>query len=262
VTATVLTIAGIDSGGGAGVVADVKTITAHGCWALCAVTAVTAQDTTGVHGCAPVDPAFVVRQIEAVANDIGADVVKTGMLASSATVTAVADALRRLALSPLVVDPVMWSGHGDALLDEAALDALRHDLIPLAGLVTPNLAEAAALAGAPPIGDEAGMVAAAGDIASLGPRAVLVKGGHLPGEPVDILWRDGAVVRLAGTRLPSAHTHGTGCVLSAAIASRLAWGEGMDDAVAGARHYVREAITEGLPLGRGTGPVNPPGSAV
>lgn len=256
-----LTIAGSDSGGGAGIVADVKTFTAHGCWALCALTAVTAQNTVGVLEQAALSPALVAAQIEAVVEDIGVDAAKTGMLATAEIVKVVAEAVRQHDLRNLVVDPVVVSKHGDVLLESEAVDALRTELVPLAALVTPNLAEAAVLAGLETVEDEQGMRRAARAIADMGAGAVLVKGGHLEGEPADLLWQGGREVWLRGARIAGRHTHGTGCVLSAAVTARLARGEGLDQAVEGGREFVRAGIGAGLALGAGVGPVNPPAQA-
>ena len=256
-----LTIAGSDSGGGAGIVTDLKTFTAHGCWAMVAVTAVTAQNTLGVQGYDVLPPEAVSAQIDSVASDIGVDAAKTGMLATAEVVGAVAESVRRHAIERLVVDPVFVSKHGDALLAPDAVAALRELLVPLALVVTPNLPEAAGLAGMSEVSDEAGMLRAAEAIAGLGAKAVLVKGGHLAGESTDVLWSQGDVVRLTGARIPGRHTHGTGCVLSAALAARLARGEALEEATRGAQRYVREAIAEGLPVGSGVGPVNPPREA-
>jgi hydroxymethylpyrimidine/phosphomethylpyrimidine kinase len=255
-----LTIAGSDSGGGAGVQADLRTFAAHGVWGLSAITAVTAQNTLGVQAVEML-PAHIVRaQIDAVATDIGAGAVKTGMLGRADVVRAVAEALLAHRLRPLVVDPVVRSSHGSALLDSAGLDALRSDLLPLAALVTPNLSEASALAGLPaPAGDRAGMEEAAAAVLALGPRAVLLTGGHLPGagSPDLLLTRDGEAVWLEGERLRGRHTHGTGCVLSAAVTARMARGEGLREAVEGAKAFVTRAIAGGLDLGGGVGPVGP-----
>jgi hydroxymethylpyrimidine kinase/phosphomethylpyrimidine kinase len=253
-----LTIAGSDSGGGAGISADLKTFAAHGVWGTCALTAVTAQDTTGVLACQTIEPNVVARQIEAVAADIGVHAAKTGMMATAPTVVAVADTLRSHLIQPLVVDPVMATGHHDSLLTEDGLAALRELLVPLAAVVVPNLAEAAQLARTRSLDDESDMRRAAEVIGGLGAKAVLVTGGHLEGDPVDLLWRDGEITRFGGRRIALAHTHGTGCVLSAAITARLARGEELVPAVAGARDYVRAAIRSGLAIGSGRGPVNPP----
>jgi hydroxymethylpyrimidine/phosphomethylpyrimidine kinase len=253
-----LTIAGSDSGGGAGIEADLKTFEAHGVWGLAAVAAVTAQNTLGVQAWEPVSPALVRAQIESVVSDIGVGATKTGMLADAGLVVTVADAVADLGIGPLVVDPVSVSKHGDPLLEVAAIDVLRHRLVPLADLVTPNLPEAAALAGLDDVRDRDGMEEAGRRILDLGAGAVLVKGGHLEGGGApDCLVSGGGVEWLEGERVPGRHTHGTGCVLSAAAAARLARGEPLRAAVAGAKVFVTDAIRRGLDLGAGVGPVNP-----
>lgn len=253
-----LTIAGSDSGGGAGIEADLKTFEAHGVWGLAAVVAVTAQNTVGVQSFERVSPELVTAQIDAVASDIGIDAAKTGMLADAELVATVAEAVRRHGISPLVVDPVSVSKHGDPLLAPDAVDVLRDDLLPLAALVTPNLPEAVLLAGVDEVVDRAAMEDVARAILDLGPSAVLVKGGHLEGKGApDCLVTDEGVTWLEGDRVPGRHTHGTGCVLSAAAAARLARGESLVEAVAGAKEFVTEAIRRGVALGQGVGPVNP-----
>lgn len=256
---TALTIAGSDSGGGAGVAADLRTFTAHGVWGLCALTAVTAQNTVGVQAVGMLDPGLVRAQIASVVDDIGVGATKTGMLGTAAIVAAVAEAVRAGGLGALVVDPVAVASSGAALVDPAGLEALRRDLLPLADLVTPNLAEAAALTGSGPIGDRRAMEEAAIALLRLGPRAVLVKGGHLAGaDAPDLLApADGPWTWLEGVRVPGRNTHGTGCVLSAALTARLARGEELSTAVEQAKAFVAKAIATGLDLGSGVGPVNP-----
>jgi hydroxymethylpyrimidine/phosphomethylpyrimidine kinase len=257
-----LTIAGTDSGGGAGVAADLKTFHALGVHGALAVTAVTAQDTVGVGAVHPVPATVVAEQIERVAGDLGVDAAKTGMLGGEEVVRAVAAAVRSLGIGPLVVDPVLAAGTGRPLLDRTALTALVGELLPLAALVTPNLAEAAALLGveAGSITSVAGMRAAARDLLGLGPRAVLVTGGHLEGDPVDVFYDGSELVELRGPRIPDAPTHGSGCTVSAAATAYLALGASTADAVRLAGSFVREAIRTGLVLGRGEGPVNPGGA--
>src|SRR5262252_3480998 len=223
----VLAIAGSDSGGGAGIQADLKTMLALGVHGMTVICAVTAQNSLGVQGYWQLPPEAVRAQLDSVLGDIGAQAIKTGMLASAEIVRTVSERLTDVD-APVVVDPVAVSKHGDSLLSDGALEALKNELLPLATVVTPNLLEAQLLTGMP-ISDEADMLAAAGHIASLGPRWVLVKGGHLPGNPVDLLYaRDAtsgpSVRRYAGRRIASAHTHGTGCTLASAIASYLAMG--------------------------------------
>ena len=254
-----LTIAGSDSGGGAGIQADLKVFFALGCHGTSAVTALTAQNTVGVTGVHPVPEDFVVEQIEAVVSDIGIDAAKTGMLATAAIVEAVAGAVRAHNIANLVVDPVAISKHGDRLMSEDALDAYRTALFPVATIITPNLHETGALLGREVCTlDDA--EAAARDLAGFGPRAVLVKGGHLEdelGEAVDVLFMDGELTRVSGPRFDTEDTHGTGCALSAAIAARLAHGDGLEAAVTYAKKFVAGAIEHGLRIGKGFGPVNP-----
>jgi hydroxymethylpyrimidine/phosphomethylpyrimidine kinase len=253
-----LSIAGTDSGGGAGIVADLKTFEAHGVWGTCAVVAVTAQNTLGVQDFMALPPALVRRQIESVMTDIGVDAAKTGMLASAELVSAVAAAVRDFAVPRLVVDPVFVSKHGDTLLADDAVGALRSELLPLATVVTPNLPEASALVGSA-ISDRADMAAAAAELVGLGAKVVVVKGGHLGGSesPDLVLAAGGEPVWLEGRRVPGRHTHGTGCVLSAAIAAELARGMEPADACVAAKHFIERAIAGGLDLGGGIGPVNP-----
>ena len=254
-----LTIAGVDSGGGAGVSADLATFAAHGVWGTVAVVAVTAQNTLGVQATETLSPALVRAQIASVASDIGVDAAKTGMLATPELVTAVAAAVRELSLSPLVVDPVLASGHGDALLSADALAVLRDELLPLATVVTPNLDEAAALAGVGPITNRAGMEEAALTVAARGPQVVLVTGGHLkePAGSPDLLVDDGKPTWLEAPRIDTRHAHGSGCVLSAAICAELARGMDAADACVAGKRFVERAIAAGIPLGAGVGPVDP-----
>lgn len=254
-----LTIAGSDSGGGAGIQADLKVFFALGCHGTSALTAVTAQSTVGVHGVHELPPGFVVDQIDAVASDMEIAATKTGMLASAAIVSAVAGAVRAHGLSPLVVDPVSVSKHGARLLAEDAIGALKEELFPLARVITPNLHEASAL-----LGDEVRTLDEAEDaaraLARMGPDAVLVKGGHLEGHPdesIDVFYDAGRLTVLPGPRFDTEDTHGTGCALAAAIAARLAQGANLLDAVSRAKEFVSGAIYHGLRLGRGFGPVNP-----
>jgi hydroxymethylpyrimidine/phosphomethylpyrimidine kinase len=253
----VLSIAGSDSGGGAGFQADLKTMLANGVHGMTAVTAVTVQNSVGVHGFHEVPPRVVAEQIEAVVTDIGVDAVKTGMLPSSAIIGTVAETLERLdATRNLVVDPVAASRHGDPLLAEEALDAVRTRLLPLATIITPNLHEVRLLTGLE-VTDVDGMERAARVLRDLGARSVLVKGGHLPGgDAVDLLLHGDAVTTLTGPRLDTVNTHGTGCTLASAIASNLAWGLDLPTAVRNAKQYVAGAIAGGFPLGKGVGPTD------
>lgn len=252
-----LTIAGSDSGGGAGIQADLKTFAEFGVHGMSVLTALTAQNSTGVHGVHEVPPDFVVAQLDAVAGDIGVDAAKTGMLATAEIIAAVADGVTRHGIDQLVVDPVCASKHGDALLRPDALGALRERIVPLALLVTPNLGEVALLTGFP-VREAADLPAAAEAMLALGPRWVLVKGGHLPGstDAIDLL-SDGAVTHtLTSTRADTRHTHGTGCTLAAAVTAELARGTDLVAAVHAAKAFVTGAIRAGFPLGAGIGPVD------
>lgn len=247
-----LTIAGSDSGGGAGIQADLKTFSAFRVFGMSVITAVTAQNSLGVQGVENLPPGFVAQQLDSVLDDFGADAVKCGMLSTTPIIEAVAEVLRERRITTLVVDPVMVSKSGDPLLRPDARHALVERILPLALVVTPNLPEAGALAGFP-VTDREGMEEAARRIAALGPRHVLVKGGHLKGDPLDLLW-DGHVFReFRGERIDSPNTHGTGCTLSAAIAAGLALGQSLTDSIARAKAYVTRAILEGFQAGRGVG---------
>jgi hydroxymethylpyrimidine/phosphomethylpyrimidine kinase len=250
----VLAIAGSDSGGGAGIQADLKTMLALGVHGMTVICAVTAQNSVGVQGYWELPAEAVRAQLDSVLSDIGAQAVKTGMLASAELVGTVCDALAEVA-APVVVDPVAVSKHGDSLLSDGTLDAVRERLLPLATVVTPNLLEAELLTGMT-ISDEAQMLAAARMIGAMGPQWVLMKGGHLPGSPVDLLFDGDRVSRYPGQRIASVHTHGTGCTLASAIASRLAIGDDMPAAVQAAKEYVTGAISGGFALGAGIGPVD------
>ena len=255
----VLIVAGSDSGGGAGIQADIKTVTALGGYAATAITALTAQNTMGVHGVAPVLPEFVARQMEVVLDDIGADCVKTGMLHDADILNAVTDVLDRAAPEvPLVVDPVMVAKGGQSLLDRGARAALKRRLLHRASVVTPNLLEASELCGGEPIDDVDGLRRAAEVLCSIGAQAVLVKGGHLDGDTVtDVLvCADGEVEIFESPRIDTPHTHGTGCSLASGIATGLAQGLRLADAVLRAREYVRRAILAAPGLGGGHGPLD------
>ncbi|MEW6320390.1 MAG: bifunctional hydroxymethylpyrimidine kinase/phosphomethylpyrimidine kinase [Acidobacteriota bacterium] len=252
---TALTIAGSDSGGGAGIQADLKTFAAHGVYGTSALTAVTAQNTQGVAGVHLIPADFVTLQIETVTADLGCDAVKTGMLASSAIVEAVAASIEALELPNLVVDPVMVAKGGDRLLDADAVHALRTSLLRLARVVTPNVPEAEVLAEMT-IASVDDMREAARRIHTLKPRAVLVKGGHLDGpEAIDVLFDGETFVELRGLRVTGRHTHGTGCTFAAALAANLALGVGLADAAHAAKGYVAGAMQSGVPLGAGHRPL-------
>jgi len=262
--ARALTIAGSDSGGGAGIQADLKTFCAFGVYGMSALTAVTAQNTLGVSAVLALAPDLVRRQIDAVRDDIGVDATKTGMLATAAVVGEVARALARGGLGPVVVDPVMVSKHGDPLLEASAREALRTDLLPLADVLTPNLPEAAALLGCDleDLRDAPARRQAAAALAALGPRHIVLKGGHIRDtgeedeEAVD-LWYDGRdLVELRSPRVRTRHTHGTGCTFSAALAAGLARGWPVGRAVREAKAFTAWAIAHAPGLGSGSGPVN------
>jgi hydroxymethylpyrimidine/phosphomethylpyrimidine kinase len=250
----VLVIGGSDSGGGAGVEADVKTLTARRAYALTAITALTRQDTEAVHEILPVPPAFIARAIRTARADPGVDAVKIGMLGDEAVIAAVADALAGFE-GPVVIDPVMRASVGTPLLAPAALAAFRRELIPLAALITPNVPEAEALGGQV-IRDAADLHEAAASLLTLGAPAVLLKGGHLPGEEVtDVLATLDGVETFTAPRIATRHTHGTGCTLAAAIAAELARGVELSHAVRRARAYLRRALMEAPGFGRGAGPL-------
>lgn len=255
----VLSIAGSDSGGGAGIQADLKTIAAHGCYGMTAITALTAQNTQGVRAVHPVPVAHLIQEIDAVAEDIGVDAVKTGMLATPEVVHAVVAAIHRHAWTQVVVDPVMVATSGDLLMAEETVSVMVETLFPCATLITPNLDEAECLLGQR-ITQVEQLLPAAQRLIGLGARAVLLKGGHLPGnEVVDLLLTaDGEHLHLACPRVASVNVHGTGCTLSAAIACELALGLPLPQAVRAARSYILQAIEAGASVktGRGHGPLN------
>jgi hydroxymethylpyrimidine/phosphomethylpyrimidine kinase len=253
----VLIVAGSDSGGGAGIQADIKAITMQGAFAMTAVTALTAQNTEGVFGVLPIPPDFIRQQIEVVLDDLGADAVKTGMLHDAAVIDTVAAVLaERAPHVPLVVDPVMVAKGGARLIEEGAIDALKTRLIAGASLLTPNLPEAEILIGRK-IGGAADMQPAAEALLRLGCRAVLLKGGHLPGDTVyDVLATEAEMRIWQSPRLATRHTHGTGCTLASAIAAGLAQGFPVEAAVERARDYVQKAIASAPGFGHGHGPLD------
>ncbi|MGI5340285.1 bifunctional hydroxymethylpyrimidine kinase/phosphomethylpyrimidine kinase [Streptomyces sp. CA-181903] len=250
----VLTVAGSDSGGGAGIQADLKTMLALGTHGMSVLTAVTAQNSRGVQGAWPLPAEAVRAQFRSVVDDIGVQAVKTGMLASAELVETVAELLTGVG-APVVVDPVGVSKHGDPLLAASALDALRLKLLPLATVATPNLDETAWLTGVRVTGEN-DLRRAADALLAFGPRWVLVKGGHLPGDAVDLLTDGTSEHLLRAPRHDNRHTHGTGCTLASAIACGLAKGLSVPDAVGAAKEYVTGAIAAGFPLGEGIGPVD------
>jgi hydroxymethylpyrimidine/phosphomethylpyrimidine kinase len=251
-----LTIAGSDSGGGAGLQADLKTFHQLGVYGTTAVTLVTAQNTTGVSRVQLLAPDLVAAQIDAVAVDFPIAAAKTGALGSAAIAAAVADAVARHRIAPLVVDPVLLSKHGDALLDAGAVETLVRALVPLAALVTPNRPEAEVLIGGS-ISTDADVLEAARVLGARGARAVLIKGGHAAGDEVADLLYDGTTATwLRAPRIDTPHTHGTGCSYAAAIAARLAHGEALDTAGRTAHAWLARAIASAPGLGRGQGPIN------
>jgi hydroxymethylpyrimidine/phosphomethylpyrimidine kinase len=253
----VLIVAGSDSGGGAGIQADIKAVTAMGGFAATAITALTAQNTQGVHGVVPIDPAFIAQQIEVVLSDIGADALKTGMLHSAEVIdTVVASFKKHAAGVPLVVDPVMVAKGGHRLLLSEAEAALRDTLLPMAALITPNLPEAEVLLGRP-IASREERERAARDLVSLGCRAAVVKGGHAEGDADDVVFDGAGVTWLTGERIATGNTHGSGCVFSAAITAGLARGLPLPDALREAKAFIAGAIRGSLAIGGGHGPVNP-----
>ena len=253
----VLVIAGSDSGGGAGIQADIKTITALGAFAATAITALTAQNTVGVHAIHPVPADFLRAQMECVLTDIGADIIKTGMLGNAATIDLVCDVLQQHAPQvPIVVDPVMVAKGGAKLLSDDALSTLKCRLLPRAAILTPNVPEAEALCGFP-IHDLAAMRHAAEILLTLGVPAVLLKGGHLPGDQLtDLLATEAGVEEFASRRIHTRHTHGTGCTTASAIAAGLARGMSLRNAVIRARAYVHAAILAAPGFGAGHGPLD------
>ncbi|MGN9838990.1 bifunctional hydroxymethylpyrimidine kinase/phosphomethylpyrimidine kinase [Nonomuraea sp. H19] len=250
----VLTVAGSDSGGGAGIQADLKTMMAMGVHGMSVIAAVTAQNSVGVQGYWELPPEAVRAQLDSVLGDIGAQAVKTGMLASPVLVETVADALGSYA-APVVVDPVGVSKHGDSLLAPEAVETMKTRLLPVATVVTPNLWEVEQLTSVK-VEDEDELRRAADAVLELGPAWALIKGGHLPGAPVDLLTDGTSEYRFTAERLDNRHTHGTGCTLASAIASRLALGDDVPTAVGAAKDYVTGAIARGFPLGAGIGPVD------
>lgn len=255
----ILSIAGSDSGGGAGIQADLKTIAALGCYGLTAITALTAQNTLGVRAIHGVPAEMITHQIDAVVEDIGVDAVKIGMLHSTEVVDAVAQAIDRHLLQHVVLDPVMVATSGAALIEHPAVASLVHKLFSRVALVTPNLDEAALLVGRP-LGNEPAMELAARELRAMGAPAVLLKGGHLAGDQVSdlLITATGQIHWMRAPRIHTANTHGTGCTLSSAIAAHLALGLPLLDAVDAARHFVRAALEAGslVQTGAGSGPLN------
>lgn len=253
--ARAMTIAGSDSGGGAGIQADLKTFGAFGVYGTSALTAITAQNTLGVSAVLELPPDLVATQIEAILSDIGTDAVKTGMLANAEIIRVVVNEIKNRGITNLVVDPVMIAKGGDRLLQEEAVTSLRNLLIPLARVVTPNLPEAAVLVGRD-VDSLEDAIQAAIDIVDMGCSSVVVKGGHLHGDAVDVFY-DGSVTReFTVARVNTSNTHGTGCTFASAITAGLANGVPIEDAVSQAKEYVTEAIRNAFPIGGGHGPLN------
>jgi hydroxymethylpyrimidine/phosphomethylpyrimidine kinase len=253
-TRTALTIAGSDSSGGAGIQADLKTFAAHGVFGMTAITAITAQNTVTVSDVLPIPPQMVVAQIDAVVSDLGADATKIGMLATAAIASAVGEALRRHHLPCVVLDTVMIAKSGARLLDDDGVKVLREELLPLADVVTANVPEAAALTGQKIVTiDDAGR--AAERLVSLGAPAAIVKGGHLEGPAVDVLYDGRDFTEFNASRIPTRHTHGTGCTFAAALTAHLALGHSLVAATQAAKDYVTEAIRRAPGLGHGHGPL-------
>ena len=252
---TALTIAGSDSSGGAGIQADIKTMTAHGVYAMSAITALTAQNTTGVIDILESTPEFLAEQLDCVFTDIFPDAVKTGMVSSTALIEVIAAKLRQYGAKNIVVDPVMVATSGSRLISEDAVGALCEHLLPRATLLTPNSPDAELLSGME-IKDAAGMERAARAISERYGCAVLCKGGHQINDADDLLWRNGAGRWFRGKRIATSNTHGTGCTLSSAIASELAKGLDLDGAVERAKAYISGALSAMLDLGHGSGPMD------
>jgi hydroxymethylpyrimidine/phosphomethylpyrimidine kinase len=250
-----LTIAGSDSGGGAGIQADLKTFSALGVYGMSVLTAITAQNTLGVTAVAEIPVDVITAQIDAVLSDIGADAVKTGMLSSAEIIETVADGIGRHKVASLVVDPVMVATSGDHLLRPDAVETLRSVLLPMATVATPNLPEAEVLLGRS-VASVSEMREAARALVDLGPQSVIVKGGHLEGDAVDVFYDGTDMLELSAKWIDTTSTHGTGCTLASAIAANLALGHGLSDSVRNAKAYLTEAIAHAYPVGQGHGPVH------
>ena len=252
---TALTIAGSDSSGGAGIQADIKTMTAYGVYAMSAVTALTAQNTTGVYGIMEAAPEFLAKQLDCIFTDIFPDAIKIGMLSSGGMMRVVADKLREYGARHVVLDPVMVSTSGSRLMQEDAAIVMQEELFPLAQVITPNIPETEVLTGMK-IGSAQDMEQAAGKLAAGCRCAVLCKGGHRVSDADDLLCMDGKQSWIRGERIDNPNTHGTGCTLSSAIACNLALGYSLEEAVRRAKTYLSGALAAGLDLGRGAGPLN------
>ena len=251
----VLSIAGSDCSGGAGIQADIKTITVHKMYAMSAITALTAQNTTGVYGIVDVSPEFVAQQLDCIFSDIRPDAVKIGMVSSSAIINAIADKLVEYKAENIVVDPVMVSTSGSRLLSDDAMDALVTRLLPLGSVITPNIPEAEALCGFK-IESMDDMLRAASAISKLVSGAILIKGGHLAGRASDLLYSEGKTLWFHEEKVSNPNTHGTGCTLSSAIACNLAAGASLEESVRRAKAYITGTLKSGLNLGKGSGPLD------
>ncbi|GKX65046.1 bifunctional hydroxymethylpyrimidine kinase/phosphomethylpyrimidine kinase [Inconstantimicrobium mannanitabidum] len=251
----VLTIAGSDCSGGAGIQADIKTMTAHKVYAMSAITALTAQNTTGVYGVLESTSEFLEQQLDCIFKDIFPDAIKIGMVSSISLIDVIVKKLKEYNAQNIVVDPVMFSTSGHALMCSDAMDTLKNKLIPLADIITPNISEAEALCGFS-IENTEQMLEAAKVISSLLNGSVLIKGGHLTDSADDLLYIDGKVTWFNGEKIDNPNTHGTGCTLSSAIASNLALGFNMNDSVKNAKSYITGALKANLDLGAGSGPLN------
>ncbi len=251
----VLTIAGSDSSGGAGIQADLKTIAAHGMYGMSVITALTAQNTTGVYGIMDVTPEFVGQQLDCVFNDIYPDSIKIGMVSNEKIIEIIVKKLKEYNAKNVVVDPVMVSTSGSRLISDKARETLIHTLLPLGTVITPNVPEAEVLSGLD-IKDELNMNEAAKKISKDYSGAILVKGGHMVNDAVDILYNKGVISRFESERINNPNTHGTGCTLSSAIACNLALGYGLEESIQNAKDYITGALRDMLDLGKGSGPLN------
>lgn len=251
----ILTIAGSDCSGGAGIQADIKTITAHKMYAMSAITALTAQNTTGVYGVLEATPEFIGQQLDCIFTDIPPDAVKIGMLANGKIIEIVAEKLREYGAKNIVLDPVMIATSGSKLISDLAIDTLKTKLLPLADIITPNIPEAESLTGVT-IENTAQMLKAAKLLSQMLPGYILIKGGHLQESADDLLYGHGTASWFKSAKIPNPNTHGTGCTLSSAIACNLAKGDNMQTSVANAKVYISGALRANLDLGKGSGPLN------
>ena len=251
----VLTIAGSDCSGGAGIQADMKTMAAHKVYGMSVITSLTAQNTTGVYGVLDIDPEFVAKQIDCVFQDIVPEAVKIGMVSNSKIIEVIVDKLNEYKAKNIVVDPVMISTSGSKLLSDEAIDVLKNKLIKIATIITPNIPEAEVLSGMT-IKTQEDMLDSAKKISKMLDGAVLIKGGHLVNDAIDLLYRDGEYRWFTSERINNNNTHGTGCTLSSAIASNLSKGYSLEDSIEKAKEYLTGALRDGLDLGKGSGPLN------